>query len=223
MCFSAKASFGAAAVLGTIGMVTLVKAKTKEERILATMPLLFCLQQISEGFLWLSLMYPAFQDFKQPSFYTFLFFAEMVWPIFVPLMSLMAEPELKRRNWMKALLGIGFGIDATLIAGFLLYPSFASLKGRHIFYDVQFPLVNYWFYGLIYFLPTILAPLLSSYKRFRVFGVSLFLAYVGSRIFYNHYVISIWCYFGALLSIYSLMMIQEMQQLKAKRMEIEEC
>ena len=123
---------------------------------------------------------------------------------------------------MRVLLGVGSAIVATLIAGFVLYPSYASLKDGHILYEIGFPLVNYWFYGLIYFIPTIVAPLLSSYKSFRIFGIGLFLAYVGSRVFYNHYVISIWCYFGALLSIYAVVMIRELQQKNATSYELKQ-
>jgi len=55
MCFSATASFGASAVLGVIGIVAVAKAKTNPQRVFATIPLIFSVQQLSEGFLWLSL------------------------------------------------------------------------------------------------------------------------------------------------------------------------
>jgi hypothetical protein len=55
MCFSAGASFGASAVLGAIGIVTLTKAKTTDQIPFASIPLLFAVQQAVEGTLWIGL------------------------------------------------------------------------------------------------------------------------------------------------------------------------
>ena len=55
MCFSAGASFGASAILGTIGIVTLKKAKTTNQIPFASIPLLFGAQQAAEGALWIGL------------------------------------------------------------------------------------------------------------------------------------------------------------------------
>ena len=62
MCFSATASFTAAAVAGSIGAVTLWKAaKLRDPALLpiAAFPALFALQQTVEGLLWLELARPA--------------------------------------------------------------------------------------------------------------------------------------------------------------------
>jgi hypothetical protein len=59
MCFSATASFGAAVVLGTIGIVAMSKAGTKPQRLLAAIPLIFAVQQVTEGLIWLSVDHPA--------------------------------------------------------------------------------------------------------------------------------------------------------------------
>ena len=58
MCFSATASFTAAAIVGSIGAVTLWKAARLRDRALlpiAAFPVLFALQQTVEGLLWLEL------------------------------------------------------------------------------------------------------------------------------------------------------------------------
>src|SRR5437763_578905 len=61
MCFSATASFSAAAVIGSVGIVTLRSAAAKPDRrilALAAFPALFALQQVVEGLLWLDLVSP---------------------------------------------------------------------------------------------------------------------------------------------------------------------
>ncbi|MGZ5219533.1 MAG: hypothetical protein ACXWC7_05630, partial [Chitinophagaceae bacterium] len=73
MCFSAGASFGASALLGVIGAVTITKAKTIPQRLFATIPLVFAVQQLSEGMLWLSLKNPALEAGQSFFTYAFLF------------------------------------------------------------------------------------------------------------------------------------------------------
>ena len=55
MCFSAPASFVAAAVTGAVGVAAMMRVHRREELPLAAMPLFFAVQQAIEGFLWLSL------------------------------------------------------------------------------------------------------------------------------------------------------------------------
>jgi len=54
VCMSAEMSFAASATLAVVGGACLWRARAPGERILATMPLLFALQQAAEGWLWLT-------------------------------------------------------------------------------------------------------------------------------------------------------------------------
>jgi hypothetical protein len=49
MCFSARASFSAGAVLLGLGALTLKSVKRPRELTFAAIPLLFAIQQLSEG------------------------------------------------------------------------------------------------------------------------------------------------------------------------------
>lgn len=55
MCFSATASFTAGTALSAVGGLTLRKSRGKAELPLALVPLMFGIQQLSEGVLWVSL------------------------------------------------------------------------------------------------------------------------------------------------------------------------
>ena len=55
MCFSATASFTAGTALSAVGGLTLRKSRGKAELPLALVPLIFGIQQLSEGVLWVSL------------------------------------------------------------------------------------------------------------------------------------------------------------------------
>ena len=59
MCFSATASFSAGAVLLGIGKLTVQSAHRRREMPLAAIPLLFAIQQLSEGVIWLTFRYDA--------------------------------------------------------------------------------------------------------------------------------------------------------------------
>ncbi len=75
MCFSAEASFGAATVITTIGVLSFKKAKGTDLRLLAMIPVFFGIQQFSEGILWLSSRYEQFAGMEKTSTYAFIFFA----------------------------------------------------------------------------------------------------------------------------------------------------
>src|SRR3989344_4561522 len=54
MCFSATASFVAGGALGAVGGVTMAEVKIKAEMPLASIPLIFGIQQTIEGVIWVS-------------------------------------------------------------------------------------------------------------------------------------------------------------------------
>jgi hypothetical protein len=54
MCFSASASFIAGGSLSAVGVATLKQTKARTELPLAMIPLLFGVQQLTEGVIWLT-------------------------------------------------------------------------------------------------------------------------------------------------------------------------
>lgn len=204
MCFSAGASFGASALLGSIGAVTVVKAKTRPQRLFAAIPLLFSVQQLSEGLLWVSLNdvgSPAGQSFFT---YTFLVFAMMVWPVWIPFTIRLLEKDAKHKKIMNILLGIGAVVTACLGCVLLFYRVQVVAAGHHLHYEFDFPPVSKFFIGLftvLYLMATIISPFISGIKRMKWLGFIFLTAYLFSIIFYNGFVISVWCYFAATLSV----------------------
>lgn len=74
MCFSASASFGAGVVLSTIGIITFKKTEAKSQLVFASIPFIFAVQQISEGFLWLALANPSYAFLEKFTSHAFVFF-----------------------------------------------------------------------------------------------------------------------------------------------------
>ncbi len=207
MCFSATASFTASAGLGVMAALAITSSKSGAQRLLAFMPLIFALQQFFEGMLWLSLMHTEYMQWRTPSMHLFLVFAQVVWPVFVPLSMLIFEKDTLRRKILQFLLGVG--VFTSLYFGFclLFYNAQARIEGHHIKYLLDFPFANKWYSGITYILAAAISPFFSSIKRLRILGYILTISYILTYLIYRDYLISVWCYFGAVLSVFCVIFI----------------
>jgi len=201
MCFSASASFGASAVLTAVGVASIKQAKRGTQVPFAGIPLIFAAQQVSEGFLWLSLTDPAFAQCRDISQYIFLFLAQVLWPVWVPLSILMVEPRNGKKNIEKALLGSGFLVSLYLAYSLIFYSVTARISDYHIFYDQHSPGIFGHAGILFYIIVTTAPPFISGFRRMWILGVPILVSYALTAIFYTNYIISVWCFFSALTSI----------------------
>lgn len=212
MCFSAEASFGAGALLLGIGIATVSKAETGPHKLLASIPLLFAIQQFDEGLLWLTFSNAAYMQWQQLSIYIFLLFAQVIWPVFLPLSILLIEKDPVQKKILRITLGIGILLSAYLLYCLFAYDVTAVISDHHIRYDLAYPYARTWYNGLVYFIPTIVAPLASGNKKMQLMGGVILVAYLISRVFYNEYLISIWCYFATAISVIVWMAILEFRK-----------
>ena len=201
MCFSANASFGAGIVLSAIGVASIKKAKKRSIVFFASIPLIFAIQQITEGILWLALSNPELCELRWPTTYIFLFFAQAVWPFWVPFSILTLEKEQSRKkiDWLLMIVG-------AVVSFYLTYCLFsfnvdAKIVGMHISYEQDYPAWLSRFSSLLYIIATILPPFLSSLKKMWSLGTAIFISYVITTIFYNDYIVSVWCFFASIISI----------------------
>jgi hypothetical protein len=201
MCFSATASFGAGVVLSVIGVASMTKIKHPSQILFASIPLLFAVQQISEGILWITLPNPAYAALSQVMTYVFLFFAQFFWPLWVPIAILMLEKESKRKRFQKVLVGMGMIVAFYFAYCLVNYPVHATIVGYHVTYKVEYPNLLGRYGGILYLIATVAPPFFSHIKRMWMFGVSMFISYLITAIFYDHYVVSVWCFFASIISI----------------------
>lgn len=200
MCFSAGASFGASAIIGTIGIVTLKNAKTTNEIPFASIPLLFAAQQAAEGVLWIGLS-SGNESWKYFPVYIFLIFAQLVWPIWIPFSILQLENDRTRAPITKGMLGMGSCISLYLLYCMLVYEVKAEIHTGHILYTLSFPAAFAWITNVFYFVPTVVPLFISSIKRIQLLGLTVLASFVFSRIYFMEHLISVWCFFAAILSI----------------------
>lgn len=197
MCFSATASFTAGVALLGIGTLTLRRANRRAELAYASIPVLFGLQQLVEGGLWLS-----FID-KTPHINTVLthiysLFSHVLWPIFVPLAVLLLETVPWRRKVLKGLAVAGAFAGIYLLYFWAMDPTTSSVVGHHIVYDSpHFYIVPIL---ILYVLATCASSLLSSHSAVRWFGAVSLASYAAASVFYSVWFISVWCFFAAVMS-----------------------
>ena len=198
MCFSATASFTAGTALSAVGGLTLRRSRGKLELPLAVVPLLFGVQQLAEGALWLSLRndLPVLRSWAT---YTFSIFSHVLWPIFVPFAILLVETSRRRRRAIGAFQVLGIGVGLYLLYFIVRFPVTARIYHRSIFYDSP----HFFIAGVlvIYLLATCVSGLFSSHRCINVFGVLAFVLAVAAYEVSVKTFVSVWCFFAAVLSL----------------------
>ena len=198
MCFSATASFVAGSALSAVGIVTIKKAKRKAEIPFAMIPLLFGIQQLIEGFVWLSFRFNALWLNVTMTF-VYSLFAYVFWPIYVPF----AVRALETVSWRKKALSL-FQLVGIAVGAYLLYfhvqlPVTSQVINKSIVYDAPH-FATFWII-VFYFTSTCVSMLFSSHKLVKIFGMLVFIFAVVAYQFYALSFISVWCFFAAILSV----------------------
>ena len=198
MCFSASASFIAGGILSAVGAVTIKKAEKKSEIPFASIPLLFGIQQIIEGLIWLSFHNNA-TELNRIMTFIYSVFSHVLWPVFVPLSIMLLEIVPWRKKVMFTL-----WIGGTAVALFLFYNLFAfpitsKIENHHIVYFSP----HFYIYTVMgfYVASTCFSSMFSSRRIIRFFGIMTLVAFTISYLFYKISLISVWCFFAALTSI----------------------
>lgn len=201
MCFSTEASFIAGAVLTTTGIVAMKKAESRSDLAFAAIPLLFALQQFSEGFEWLAFHGHLSEDWLTPTKYIFLFFAQVVWPAWVPYSVFKAEREPSRIKLLIPFLIAGFALAAYHLYCLFFYNVTAEVSEHHILYKLEYLQIGKFITNPVYFATAALPCFLSSNRRMQLVGLANFISVAVAFVFYREYLLSVWCYFGAMVSI----------------------
>jgi hypothetical protein len=202
MCFSATASFVAGSTLVAAGAAVLPRTRNRAELPYAAIPLLFGLQQLVEGVIWLTFRLDA-PILNPASTFAYSLFSHVLWPMYVPFAALAIEPRASRRRWMLAFAAAGSAAGLYLFVNMLRFPIEARAIGGHIEYASPH------FYRLLvmagYLAGTCLSLLFSSRRYVALFGAAALASFLVSYLFYTRWLISVWCFFAAALSLLVLL------------------
>lgn len=212
MCLSAEVSFVAAAVLVPVGAFSIYRASRVDRRYLAlaTLPLLFGIQQLLEGLVWVAGAQGDPDTVARFSL-AYMFFAWIAWPVWVPVSGYFIESGSRR------VLYLVFAIAGGMLGALQYVPYFAhegwlttTFLANAIGYDGTELLdlivsreVTYSIYVSV-----IIAPLLLSRDpQVRVFGVLVTGVLLATYFFFTYAYVSVFCFGGALMSLYLVLMI----------------
>lgn len=211
MCFSTQASLTAAVLLGVIGCATLKINNNKSTFFLAALPLLFSLQQLSEGLIWLNLEKNVFSATTgQMAQYLFLFFAFIIWPIWIPFALLQAEKISLRRTLLYANLGCGVILSSMNFIYALNQPISVKIINHSLQYLGTIPNQTI-YYPLIVLFPFFI----SSLKNVWIYGFLVAIGYIIADYSYQETFVSVWCFFAALVSLSIYKLIKDNQTVTA--------
>ncbi|NUQ10755.1 MAG: hypothetical protein HUU26_00285 [Gemmatimonadaceae bacterium] len=198
MCFSATASFVAGTTLSAVGVGTIRQAKQRAELPFAMIPLLFGVQQLVEGVLWLTFTRDA-PLLNQASTYVYSVFSHTLWPIYVPFAFRFLETTPWRRRAMLWFQAAGLAVGLYLLYFIVTRPVVATLVDQHIVY-----VSPHFYLGpviALYLASTCFTGFVSSHPFVRMFGVLALLSFIATYLFYTRALVSVWCFFAAILSL----------------------
>jgi len=198
MCFSASASFVAGTSLCAIGVATVKRVEARSELPFAMIPLLFGIQQLTEGVIWLTFSHNA-PLLKQTMTYLYSIFSHVLWPMYVPF----AMGIMEAVRWRKKAI-FAFEAAGVLVGLYLLYfivtrPVIAEVVGSHIVYASP----HFYLTAIIvfYLAATCVSCFFSSHGFVRLFGGLALVSYIAAYLIHVSALVSIWCFFAAVLSL----------------------
>ena len=196
MCFSATASFIAGVSLTVLGVATVKKAERKAEVPFAMIPLLFGVQQIIEGMLWLSFRFDA-PLLNMTMTYAFTLFSHVLWPIFVPFSIGLVETVAWRKKVISAFQLIGIAVGLYLLYWIVRFPVTSEVDEHIVYVSPHFYKVPVM---VLYLAATCVGSIFSSHKLINIFGALALLLFMVAYWFYTVAFFSVWCFFAAILS-----------------------
>jgi hypothetical protein len=208
MCFSAAASFVGGAVISGVGVATEKAVKEPAQRLFASIPMFFAVQQFAEGVVWLILKSGGYGSLQNFAAHVFLAFALVGWPAIIPVSMYLIERDRTRKLVLVGLIIIGSIVSIYNTYSLFRYPITPQIQDLHIIYNNNFPSTQGaipLFYGLSVIIPLFV----SSFKRVWMLGVAITISLIVTIIYFSQFLTSIWCFFAALLSIMIYWIIKE--------------
>jgi hypothetical protein len=214
VCFSAEADLAAAAVIGTVGAVTVTKARTPRDFPLAALPLAFAVHQLVESFVWRDL-----DAGRSPATGTavelYLLFAWVALPVLAPTAILLVEPPGARRRLLAPFVVMG-ALAGAYLAGPVLAGDVSAHAAHHtIEYGGASKYAD--IATVLYVAATCIPPLLSGFRPIVWFGVANLAAVAVIAMIQTEYLTSVWCLWAAVVSVLILVQFRSWRSRDAQQ------
>lgn len=201
MCYSAPASFSAAAVLAISGYFTLKTIKSSRYLPIALIPCGFALQQAAEGMVWLNIPLQNGDWLAYLNVWIFAFFSFVLWPFWVPLAFSTAEKDPKRKWMMQNLLMVGVAIAIFNAYLGIIHGIRVDMTCNSLAYSSSG--ISYaFYYGItVFYVACTIGPmLLSTLKGIAVVGILGLIAFILCFVIQRETFSSLWCFYAALIN-----------------------
>ena len=199
MCFSAKSSFIATGVIGSIGVATLRHVREPRALLFASVPMLFAVHQFIEGWVWLGLGGRIDKLALDHVAFLFTLYAQGILPLLMPVAVALMEPAGWRRRAILGLTGVGAVVCAWDVYGLVFLPSRVFVEHHSIAYRNAWT-GNFWI-SCLYVLATCGAMLLSTHRVVRAYGVLNVIGLSVVEIVREYAFASVWCFYAAIMSV----------------------
>jgi hypothetical protein len=221
MCFSAGASFASGIVISAIGIAAIKEVHKPSQRVFALIPILFGIQQLSEGCLWLSLSGSDFILAREISTYIFLITAQVLWSWMITLSVLLMEEKQRRRKILRVMLVIGVALSIYYAFYLFFHKVTSQILDCHILYTTESPeslaLVTF----ILYLAVTVAPFFVSSIRKMYMLGIIMALSCLAAAVFYKLYLTSVWCFFAAIISIFIYLILRDSKKAEASINKVE--
>lgn len=191
-------SFIASGGLALIGYATFKQTTEKRQWWVAAIPLIFALQQLCEGLLWLALRASASRELINALQMGYLL-ALLAWPVWFPLSFFMLEKRAGRRKILGGLLIIGtifaIGSFLELIRSPLQEPVICGHSIQYLMLSPERLILLMIYFAILFF-----STLISSFPLAWLYGIVGGGALIPTLYLYWESYMSIWCFWGAVSS-----------------------
>jgi hypothetical protein len=140
-------------------------------------------------------------------------FAHIVWPFWITLSALLLENRAARKKILQALFVVAILLSGSEIYYMAVTPIIAEISGHHVKYLFEYPPTYVLVTDIVYGLVTIVPCFVSSVKRMWLLGFCFTASLLFSALFYQTHLLSVWCFFAAVLSIIIYLIIDNHQKL----------
>ncbi|AOV16508.1 hypothetical protein BJI67_04965 [Acidihalobacter aeolianus] len=191
-------NFTLAGVLLTIGVLTLKKVSHAGEWVFASLPLLFGLHQFDQGIVWLGLLHVVDTHVLHVAAQLFVFYAQAVLPVLVPLAVWLLEARGPKRDLLASLVLIGALLAVYVGWGLAHYPTQVYVHHVSLVY-ANASIAHLWI-ALLYILTTCGSLILSRSVTIQLFGWLNLIGLVVVYLIAQYAFTALWCLYAALVS-----------------------
>ena len=186
-------------MLGAIGVVTLTRVKHRRELLFASLPTVFAVHQLLEGFVWLGLNGTLSPTVTHRMGAAFMLYAQGLLPFVLPLSVVLFEPNGRSRVRMAPFLALGSGLALYMLWALIAFPLQISQRGHSIVY-INDGTNNTWV-AVLYVIATCGTLFFSKIRDMVIFGAAnlvILLTVMGVK---RYAFTSLWCAYAAVASV----------------------